>query len=58
MYYGGFPYNMGDSHAKWLFPVAGNKGEKKNIFMKLKSNQIKSNQMRQNFRKKNFQKKK
>ena len=36
MYYGGFPYNMGDSHVKWLFPVAGNKGEKKNIFMKLK----------------------
>ena len=31
--YGGFPYNIGDSHVKWLFPVAGNKGEKKNIFL-------------------------
>ena len=39
--YGGFPYNMGDSHVIWVFPAAGNNGntgdtgnngEKKNIF--------------------------
>ena len=34
--YGGFPYNMGDSHVIWEFPVAGNKGEKKkHFFIKL-----------------------
>ena len=26
--YGGFPYNMGDSHVIWVFPVVGNKGKK------------------------------
>ena len=24
--YGGFPYNMGDSHVIWVFPAAGNNG--------------------------------
>ena len=37
--YGGFPYNMGNSHVIWVFPAVGNngnngnngnKGEKKN----------------------------
>ena len=33
--YGGFSYNMGDSHVIWAFPTAGNKGEN-SFFIKLK----------------------
>ena len=54
--YGGFPYNMGDSHVIWVFPVVGNKGKKiKFLKNKIKSNQIKFDKI---FEKIKFSKKK